>query len=71
MSVEYVYHCEGPGCEMHQQMAGLFPPFGWLRVVEYLGGDIRESYFHDWECVMKAAARVPPPETTPLVGSDE
>lgn len=80
MKLEGVIHCEGPDCEAHQDVgvpnmdAGRLP-VGWLKVAEH--GDTGPSYFafHGWDCLMKFAAQIPPPEIIPwdqaLGGGDD
>jgi len=63
MRRETTYYCEGPGCEVHQKTASRrYPLPGWLLVVE--GGDELDQWdFCSWDCLMKAAAKVPAPES--------
>ena len=73
MKLEGVIHCEGPDCETHQHVgvpnmdAGRLP-VGWLKVVEYGDTGPREFAYCGWDCLMKAAALVPPPEVIPWDG---
>lgn len=68
MKLEGVIHCEGPECQSHQHVgipnmqAGRLP-VGWVRASEY--GDVgpAEFGFCGWNCLLKFAAKIEPPET--------
>jgi hypothetical protein len=68
--LEGTIHCEGPECQTHQHVgadtmeAGRLPGSGWLKVIEY-GSSDREFAYCGWNCLMKAAAKFPPPEQIP------
>jgi hypothetical protein len=63
MSIERVYHCDGPDCERHARTATPPPylPSGFLEV----RGD-GEAHFCGYDCLMKYAASHPPDEVIPL-----
>ena len=70
MKLEGVIHCEGPDCEVHQHvgapnMNARRLPAGWLRVIEYGDAGQHESAYHNWDCLMKRAAQIEPPEVIP------
>jgi hypothetical protein len=62
MTTEYIYHCEGPDCEMQQQSMASAPIAGWLQVIEGLPSlpDVYRD-FCSWECSMRFAAQLDPP----------
>lgn len=63
MSIERIYHCDGPDCEAHAKTAGDLPPTTFLVVTEDTG---RSEHFCSWDCVMKFAALKPPTVTIPM-----
>ena len=67
MSIERVYHCDGPDCETHARTAARGLPRTFLRVTETEGGSL---HFCSWDCVMRLAATFPPTEVIPA-GGDE
>lgn len=61
MTVERTYHCDGPDCEHHG--SDQYP--GWVLVTEHSshpGEPPDEMQFCSWDCVLKYAAKFPPPE---------
>lgn len=60
--IEYIYNCEGPGCEMRQQSTASAPIAGWLQVIEGLPSlpDVYRD-FCSWDCVIKFGAKLEPP----------
>lgn len=66
MSVQRTYYCEAPDCEAHASTATPPPylPVGFLGVRESEPGAMQEErHFCGWECVMRYAATLPPPES--------
>lgn len=59
MSIERVFHCDGPDCESHARTVGVQPPTGFLVVREDAD---HEHHFCNWDCLMKFAAAKPLPE---------
>lgn len=79
MKLEGVIHCDGPECQ-HNSHVGVASmamrrlPAGWLKVIEYGDQDPHLHGFCCWDCLMKRAAEVPPPEVIPwhqALGTDE
>lgn len=65
MAIERIYYCDGPDCRHHMQTASATAaPF--ITVTE---GASRSQHFCCWDCILRAAANVPPSETIPLVDS--
>lgn len=67
MVLEGVIRCEGPECDLHEHvgadtMAAGRLPVGWVAVTEYGGGSDSRFAYCGWDCLMRAAAKVPPPE---------
>lgn len=67
MSIERIIRCDGPDCEVHQHTlkADPYVPVGWIRATE--GSEEQPNgpwHFCTWNCGMKFAAQVPPPEET-------
>lgn len=75
--IERIYHCDGPHnpelgesdserCSSHQRTMRDHAPPGWKTVLERgdeAGGDLdRELNFCGWDCVLRFAAKIPPPE---------
>lgn len=79
MKLEGVIHCEGPDCERHSHVGSPNMslgrlPVGWLKVIEHGDADPHTLAFCCWDCLMKRAAQVPPPEIIPwqqALGTDE
>jgi hypothetical protein len=59
MTIERVYHCDGPDCEVHAKTAGDLPPTTFLVVTEDTG---RSEHFCSWDCLLRYAATKPPTE---------
>jgi hypothetical protein len=59
MSIERVFHCDGPECENHVKTAGDLPPTTFLVVTEDTG---HSEHFCSWDCLLKFAATKPPTE---------
>ncbi len=55
MSIELIFHCDGPGCERHVQTCKPLPPV-FLTVLE----DGQPSHFCGWDCVLRHAAAKEP-----------
>lgn len=71
MILEGHVFCEGPDCEgsAHVGAASMNVgrlPNGWLKVREYGSGEDYTSAFCGCDCLMKWAAKVPPPEVIPF-----
>jgi len=64
MAVERVIHCDGPDCPTHIRTATPPPylPRGYLLVQEGRPEGRSERHFCSWECVLRYAAKLPPPE---------
>lgn len=67
MQLEGTVYCEGPDCEVHQHvgpdtMEADRLPVGWVRVTEFGGSSDPQTAYCSWDCLMKAAAQIPPPE---------
>jgi hypothetical protein len=60
MSIERIFHCDGPDCERHGITPQMRHPM-FLTVIE--GED--ELYFCGWDCVLSFAARKEPEEIIP------
>ena len=75
MSVEFIYHCDGPPnpdlpgdaaeldhCPSHVQTARQDGelPVGWIRLIWYGTPSVEEMYC-GWSCVLRRAAQFPPP----------
>lgn len=61
MSIERLFHCDGPECERHVQTASARPPV-FLTVRD--GAD--SLHFCTWDCLLKHAASKPPSEVFPM-----
>jgi hypothetical protein len=79
VKLEGVIHCEGPDCN-HQEHVGVDSmamgrlPRGWVKVIEMGDQDPATFAFCCWDCLMKRAAEIPPPEVIPwqqALGTDE
>jgi hypothetical protein len=62
MSIERVYHCDGPDCENHARTAGDLPPTSFLAVREDAD---HTQHFCGWDCLLRFAAEKPPAEVIP------
>lgn len=61
MTIERRFHCDGPECEHHG--SDQFP--GWIQVRD---GIDSEMQFCSWDCLLKFAAKFPPPERIEMGG---
>lgn len=66
--IERTYYCEGPECEAHAATATPPPhlPMGFIAVRQRHNLGEREQHFCCWDCLLKFAARFPPPERIEL-----
>jgi hypothetical protein len=62
VSIERIFHCDGPECERHVQTADTRPPV-FLTVTEDVDSDL---HFCSWDCVLRFAAEKPPAEVVPM-----
>jgi len=67
VAIEREFHCDGPGCVAHQRTTARVPRY-WLVVTEADLGGGDERHFCGWECVLRFAAQLPPPEVIPAGG---
>jgi hypothetical protein len=65
MSIERIYYCDGPDCEVHVGTATP-PPYLPSGIMELRGNKqtfgSEPMYFCGWDCLMKHAATFPPEE---------
>jgi hypothetical protein len=64
VSVEHVYRCDGPECEAHLTSRADQPPH-FITTYE-VHEDTAVNHFCNWDCLMKFAAQVEPPEIIPF-----
>jgi len=64
VSIERVFYCDGPDCELHVRTASSRSVF-----IIVTDGSGRSLHFCTWDCVLKHAASKPPTEVVSL-GSD-
>jgi hypothetical protein len=64
MSIDRIFYCDHEDCEVHVRTAARKPSegAGFLTVT----GEGRALHFCGWDCLMKHAAKVPPPEIIPF-----
>lgn len=62
MSVEHTYRCDGPECGNHGLSQKDRPPFFITTYDFEFDGVSAVSHFCSWDCLMKFAAKIPPPE---------
>lgn len=65
MSVQRDYYCDGPECELHTSTASPPPylPVGMpMELRERSDNQDAVLHFCGWDCLMKYAAKYPPPE---------
>lgn len=79
MSIERTFYCDGPDCRAHVRTAEVRPRMPWI-FIEETGGVFFHPDCHpypnpgdpwtfcSYDCVMKFAAKSPPPE---VIGIDE
>lgn len=66
MKRDITYWCQGPDCHTHQTTSDERPPQGWLIVQEDIGRWAPGFWsFCGWDCVLKFAGRVEPPDIIP------
>lgn len=81
MAVERIIYCEGPDCggdgglvgghsSVHVRLATPPPylPPGFIEVREGGHDGVDEHHFCSWDCLMKFAAKFPPPERIEMEG---
>ncbi len=61
MSVERIFHCDGPDCTRHVRTSSLGPPM-FLTILD----DGKEFHFCGWDCILRFAATKEPEEIVPL-----
>jgi hypothetical protein len=59
VSIERIFHCDGPDCERHVRTVASRPQAGFVFVST---GDSATLHFCNWDCVLKFAAAKPPVE---------
>jgi hypothetical protein len=66
MSVEHIFHCQGPDCERRVQTQKARPPV-FVTVLENDGfGSEFESHFCGWDCILRYAGTKEPEEVVRL-----
>lgn len=78
--IERIYHCDGPPhhendedtCSGHAHTLDPPPhmPYGMLRVSTNQGLTVTELHFCGWDCLLRYAAKFPPPEIIGMTGDD-
>ena len=69
MSVEHLFHCDGPGCETNIRTQADEPGGGFITATErsgYSHEPDRTMHFCGWDCCMKFASTFEPPERIDL-----
>jgi hypothetical protein len=56
VSIERIFHCDGPDCERHVATMDSRPPM-FLVVTEHAGADL---HFCGWDCVLRHASTKEP-----------
>ena len=60
MSIERVFHCDGPDCQVHIRTMAARPATGFLTATEQWPGRRATHHFCSWDCVLRfAAAKTP------------
>jgi hypothetical protein len=59
VSVERIFHCDGPECSGHVRTAADFPSTGFIRTYERWPGFESEHHFCTWDCLLRFAAARP------------
>lgn len=68
MSVERIFHCDGPECDRNVQTQAEHPPT-FVTTYEEPGfphEPRNEMHFCSWNCVLKYAVKFEPPEIIPM-----
>ncbi len=71
MSVERIFHCDGPDCGGHIRTMADFPSSGFIRTYERWPGFDEEHHFCTWDCLLRFAAARPPVEIVTLADEDD
>ena len=71
MSVERIFHCDGPECEGHVRTMADFPSTGFIRTYERWPSFETEHHFCTWDCLLRFAAARPPVEVIALGTEDD
>jgi len=67
MTIERIWYCEGPECLTHIRTSRTSTvPIGFLLVTEGAHEGDQDHHFCGWDCVMRYAAALPPPEVIEL-----
>ena len=72
MSIERTFTCDGPDCELRVTTSAEHPPT-FITVFDEPGmphEQRHESHYCNWNCLLKAAAKLDPPEVIELQGED-
>jgi hypothetical protein len=64
MSIERVFHCDGPECNRHVRTAAARA----TTIITVTEGAGRSLHFCTWDCVLRHAATKPPAEVDSLSG---
>jgi hypothetical protein len=62
MSIERIFHCDGPECEVHIRTVASRPATGFFTLTEQWPGRRVTHHLCSWDCVMKFAAAKEPLE---------
>lgn len=71
MSIEQIFHCDGPECAGHVRTSADFPSTGFIRTYERWPGFDQERHFCTWDCLLRFAAARPPVEVIGLDVADD
>jgi hypothetical protein len=66
VSIERIFHCDGPGCERHVQTVEPRPRAGFVFISD--GDD--EFHFCGWDCVLRYASAFEPEVVIPFSNDD-
>ena len=64
MSIERVFHCDGPECERHVATRQISPPM-FLTVTDPTDDARTERHFCGWDCLLREAASREPEQVVP------
>jgi hypothetical protein len=59
MSIERIFHCDGPDCGTSVRTRGLRPDSYLITATETGGGPALTRHFCSWDCTMRYAAAQP------------
>lgn len=62
MTIEYIYHCDGPDCERHVQTRRDYALMFFTLIEHGDSGNDQTLHFCGWDCILRYAGTKEPEE---------